>query len=160
MFITMKAPRLYELLSKNKIKDISREEFKEMCSLFNAFRTIARQYPNQKLGGSKNQKMDMDVKIPLIANGIYDYATKTGLNVGEVLYHILYNGPQETVVHRLYEALTDDDYHIINFRHSCLGELVGWGLPHIYPPRNDRTNKALKGLGYDVDVRNPNVNDE
>ena len=152
-FITKRAPRLSELLSKNKIKNISKEEFQEMCGLFYAFYIVAKQYPKKKLDEYNNE--GMRIKRSLVANRVYEYSTAKGLGVGEVLYYVLYNGPREEVVYRMYEALENEDYHIKNFGLSCLGELVGWGLSDIYPPRNDRTNKALRGLGYNVTVRNP-----
>ena len=35
---------------------------------------------------------------------------------------------------------------------SALGELVGWALRDRFPPRNGRTSKALKSLGYNVTI--------
>jgi len=33
---------------------------------------------------------------------------------------------------------------------STWGEVVGWARPDEYPPRNDRTLKGLRALGYPV----------
>ena len=33
-----------------------------------------------------------------------------------------------------------------------LGEIVGWANPDLFPPRNMRTSKSLRALGYDVKV--------
>jgi len=35
---------------------------------------------------------------------------------------------------------------------STYGELVGWARPDEYPPRNQRTNKAIKALGREIKV--------
>ncbi|MEA9931476.1 hypothetical protein [Xanthomonas campestris] len=35
---------------------------------------------------------------------------------------------------------------------SILGELIGWVNPEEFPPRNRRTSKGLRSLGYDVSV--------
>ncbi len=43
-----------------------------------------------------------------------------------------------------------EDFQLRHFGQSSLGEAVGWARPDDYPPRNNRTNKALRALGHDV----------
>lgn len=35
---------------------------------------------------------------------------------------------------------------------NSLGEIVGWAMPDRYPPRNGRSSRALRSLGFDVQV--------
>ncbi|WP_371200120.1 phospholipase, partial [Ectothiorhodospira sp. PHS-1] len=35
---------------------------------------------------------------------------------------------------------------------SSLGEIVGWARPDEFPPRNMRTSKGLRALGYNVRI--------
>jgi hypothetical protein len=51
---------------------------------------------------------------------------------------------------RLWLGISSDEYRLPHFGQSTLGEAVGWARPDDYPPRNNRTNKALRSLGHDV----------
>jgi hypothetical protein len=73
----------------------------------------------------------------------------------KLLYYLIYGGPADHTPLRLFECL-EFPYKIAGLDLSCLGELIGCALPDIFPPRNDRTNKALRALGWDVHVRSPN----
>ncbi len=50
---------------------------------------------------------------------------------------------------RLWQA-TNGEWAIKFLGKSILGEAIGWAQPDRYPPRNNRTNKALRALGHDV----------
>jgi hypothetical protein len=52
----------------------------------------------------------------------------------------------------MWDALTDSRRKVELLGVSSLGEIVGWALPDLYPPRNGRTSKSLRSLGYDVRV--------
>ncbi|HET9239174.1 MAG TPA: phospholipase D-like domain-containing protein [Oligoflexus sp.] len=157
-FIKDRSPRLKELLSKEKVARLTETEFIELCSLFHAFNNVSRYFPPRDLGLS-GKDATLEIKKPLAARLVYNSIASNGLKVPEILYFVLYGGPTEQVVHRLYEAWNNKEYRIPRFGRSCYGELVGWALPEHYPPRNDRTNKALRGLGYDVVVWNPSATD-
>jgi hypothetical protein len=45
---------------------------------------------------------------------------------------------------------THGEWALPYIKKSTLGEAVGWARPDDYPPRNNRTNKALRALGHDV----------
>jgi hypothetical protein len=47
----------------------------------------------------------------------------------------------------LWFAVSDDRYRFAHLGKSSLREAVGWARPNDYPPRNNRTNKALRALG-------------
>ena len=82
---------------------------------------------------------------------------RNGKNWGapRLLKYLLFDGAPEQVPDRLFDCL-EAPYHIPGLNISSLGELIGCGLPDLYPPRNDRTNKALRALGWNVHVRSPN----
>ncbi len=65
---------------------------------------------------------------------------------------MLYGGPEDDLPARLWEATTEGPWKIDHLGVSALGELVGWALPNRFPPRNNRTSKALRSLGYAVAV--------
>lgn len=53
---------------------------------------------------------------------------------------------------RLFYAGRDTEYTIPRYGLNSLAEVVGWARPEVAPPRNGRTSKALRALGFDVKV--------
>ena len=49
-------------------------------------------------------------------------------------------------------AIRSDDWAIPHVGLSSLGEIVGWARPDEFPPRNMRTSKGLRALGYNVRI--------
>ncbi|RYD02488.1 hypothetical protein N752_24475 [Desulforamulus aquiferis] len=64
---------------------------------------------------------------------------------------MLYEGT-EPIEERLFKLLEDNKYRIHHFGKSIMGEIIGWAMPERYPIRNNRVNKALRALGFDVSV--------
>jgi hypothetical protein len=47
-------------------------------------------------------------------------------------------------------SLVSNELFVNHLGISALGELVGWALPDKFPPKNNRTSKALYALGNQV----------
>lgn len=88
---------------------------------------------------------------------LYFEVNAKGWGPPKLLHYLLFGGPWAEAPDRLFTCVKDSDYKILRLGLSALGEFVGWGLAEHYPPRNDRTNKALRALGYDVHVNSPNI---
>ncbi len=157
-FIETRAPRLRTLLSKTSLSTMTEKDFIEMCGLFHSFYNVARYCRAEVIGVPPGSKVE--IRLPLVAKRIFHSVAPNGKTFREVLFYLFYGGPQEEVNHRLFDVTKIGDWFIQYFGESCYGELVGWAFPDIYVPRNDRSNKALRGLGYNVVVRNPNKEDE
>jgi hypothetical protein len=52
--------------------------------------------------------------------------------------------------HRLWDATSAGEWRIEHLGMSALGEMVGWAAPESFPPRNNRTSKSLRSLGFPV----------
>lgn len=91
-------------------------------------------------------------KVAALSKRIWNDRSSDGARVNELLRHVLYGGSNEQLPDRLWLAVTDPKWKIDGLGISALGELVGWALPDRFPPRNGRTSKALRSLGYDVTV--------
>ena len=76
---------------------------------------------------------------------------REGVLDGRILlnYVVWGNG---SVSARLWNAIRSDDWAIPHVGLSSLGEIVGWGRPDEFPPRNMRTSKGLRALGYNVRI--------
>jgi hypothetical protein len=75
------------------------------------------------------------------------------LSVLDVLNYVLYGGSAYNLAGRLWEAIASSRYKIDHLGISAVGEIVGWALPDKFPPRNGSTSKALRSLGFDVQVQ-------
>jgi hypothetical protein len=76
---------------------------------------------------------------------------REGVLAGRILlnYVVWGNG---SVSARLWNAICSDDWAIPHVGLSSLGEIVGWARPDEFPPRNMRTSKGLRALGYSVRI--------
>ena len=70
----------------------------------------------------------------------------------EALPYVLYGGSDRELPESVWNAFTTPDWRIDALGVSAIGEIVGWALPDKFPPRNGRTSKALRSLGFDVQV--------
>ncbi len=91
-------------------------------------------------------------KIDALAKRIWNDGASDGKRVKRLLHYILYGGAGKQLPERLWEGENDPKWKIAGLGISSLGEIVGWALPDRFPPRNGRTSKALRSLGYDVKI--------
>jgi hypothetical protein len=104
---------------------------------------------NITLNLAEGRPYDIPTKTTALAKFLFSRRSRNGANVLEVIYHVLYDGGEDNVPERLWEAIAADAWRIEHFGISALG-LVGWALPERYPPRNNRTSKSLRSLGFPV----------
>ena len=96
--------------------------------------------------------MTREDRIPLYANWLLRQKNEKGWSVPELLDFVLYDGKDSEMWARLYTAARDKQYRLPHYGLNTLAELVGWTRPEVAPPRNGRTSKALRALGYDVKI--------
>jgi hypothetical protein len=81
---------------------------------------------------------------------VWRQRSREGRTVLELLNYVVWgNG---SVSARLWNAIRSDDWAIPHIGLSSLGEIVGWARPEECPPRNMRTSKGLRALGYNVRI--------
>lgn len=68
----------------------------------------------------------------------------------DLLYYVLYGGETAKLPERIWDAVDHAKWKMAGIGISTIGEISGWALPNDFPPRNGRTSKALKSLGYNV----------
>jgi len=144
------APLLRNLLSQNNVKDMNYESFTEICSKVFAIRDYARRVHNNYVDLPSGVTYTIPQKVEALSKKIWNAKSIGGLNINEVIQYVLYEGTLETLPERIWDVVSDQKWKIPGLGISAFGEMVGWALPDIFPPRNGRTSKALKSLGYDV----------
>lgn len=147
------APALRKMLSAEAIDKMSYEEFREICMGIHAIKDYARRVANKAVSLKEDgTKYSIPTKVDALSSRIWNDSSAGGHSVRELMKFVLYEGTEAQLPERLWSAVHDQNWKIEGLGVSALGELVGWALPDRFPPRNGRTSKALKSLGYDVKV--------
>lgn len=141
------APKLKEMLARDRILTLSKDEFCEAMSMVHAFIDYAHKRVNVELG-LPDSPQDLDVKVRLHAEQLWDRRSPEGKTPLEMLEYVIW-GPG-LVEERVWAAARSDKWRLPWVKFSTLGEVVGWARPDEFPPRNDRTIKGLTALGYPV----------
>ncbi len=143
---------LREHLSRERLKTLSAEDLAGVCNRVYAMRDYARRVANGSIGLPGGRTYTMDEKIAALASFLFRARSAAGKTFSDSLWFVLYGGAKAELPERLWEARMNSDFHLEHLGISALGELVGWALPDDFPPRNGRTSKALRSLGYNVHI--------
>jgi hypothetical protein len=146
------SPFIRERLAKDRIAQMTKEDFVGICQRTHAIRDHSRRVPDTAINLPPAHYYSTDRKAEALAILLWASTNGRGQRIAELLSWVLYGGSPDDVPQRIWEAASDPQRHIAHFGLSALGELVGWALPNDFPPRNGRTSKALRSLGYDVVV--------
>lgn len=146
------APYIQEKLDRNNILNLTLDEFEKVCSFTHATKDHVLKISLSKMGEFSQVSADQETRLKMYAKWIWEKHNLQGMKVNDVLHHVLYGGPDVEVWSRLYEATHNPRYSLPHYGLNSISEVVGWVIPNILPPRNGRTNKALRALGYTVRV--------
>lgn len=151
------APVHRELLAADRLLAMTETEFVRVARRTHSINNFAKRQRRTDVldEGDLDADPDTERKCDLFCEQLYYRQNLLGWQPPRLLHHLLYGGPSDSVPERLFECV-HPPHKIAGLDLSSLGELIGCGLPTVYPPRNDRTNKALRALGWDIHVRSPN----
>jgi hypothetical protein len=142
------APRLRDLLARGRLLALSKDEFVEALSMVHAVIDYGGKRPNTQLGLPQTQQ-SRDLKVRLHAEQLWDARTEGGSRTPlQVFDYVLWGGGEAE--RRLWAAARQPEWRLPWVQFSTLGEMLGWARPDEFPPRNDRTLKGLRALGYPV----------
>jgi len=146
------APLIRQYLSKEKIITLSTEQMGEVFASTHATRNHYSKLSPTILGKPDITNLNMEQRAPLFAEKMSKLRNKKGQSIQELLHYVLYGGKAELIWERIYQAAKNDEMRIDHYGLSSIAEVSGWAKPEHTPPRNGRTNKALRALGYPVKV--------
>jgi len=146
------APTLRRLLSKDNILKLTESDVADVCSKTHATREHIIKMDLATLGRADLKTLSRTERIPLYAVWLIKQKNAKGESVLDLLNYVLYGGKDEDLWLRLFTAARDPQYTIPHYGLNSMAEVVGWARPEIAPPRNGRTSKALRALGYDVKI--------
>jgi hypothetical protein len=143
---------LRPLLSEDRLAKLSESEFEQVFAKVNAVRDHAMRVSWKSYGLDKRQEsMKQDERVSQFSEWVYRQQSEDGSTSTEILHYVIYGGPTEFTPDRIFDC----GYRPRKIAHmgvSTFGEIVGLAKPDYSPPRNGRTSKALRALGYDVAV--------
>ena len=146
------APFVNQFLKRDKLKSVTIEEWKEICFRVHSIKDYGRRVKNTVIGLPHKNHYSLEEKADALGAFHFSQTNLLGENVLEVLWYIFYGGADIDLPARIWEAVSDPRRRIDRLGLSAVGELTGWALPEKFPPRNRRTSKALRSLGFDVSV--------
>jgi hypothetical protein len=141
------APQLKDMLSRARIGTLSKDEFCHALSMVHAVIDYGRKRSNSELGLPSTQQ-DTDTKVRLHAEQLWEARSPDGKSPLEMLEYVIWDAG--AVEGRIWAAARSDKWRLPWVQFSTLGEIVGWARPDDFPPRNDRTLKGLRALGFSV----------
>ena len=144
------APVLRRELSEDRILILSETEFVGVCERVWSIQDHGRRVRNDVLNLPDGVRHAMAAKTKALAHYLFRRRAPNGSTMLETLHYVLYGGSLDEVPLRLWDAIGDGPWRIEHLGVSALGEIVGWALPDRFPPRNNRTSKSLRSLGFDV----------
>lgn len=149
-FIRVSAPSMRAAFSRTALGSMNLAEFIQALQHVHAFQNHARQVSNAFFGLPHDHHENRHLRAERLCTWLWQQQTATGKSVRDVLEFVLWGSYPTEMEQRLWLATSDVNYNLPHFGQSSLGEAVGWARPDKYPPRNNRTNKALIALGHSV----------
>jgi hypothetical protein len=147
--MTKSAPTFVQNFSADAIQYLDREVFAETLANSHAFGMHSTRKGIEDLGFE--QSPGAWPKILAHARMIFDLRSKDGSHSGPEVFKYVIWGPGD-VAERIWNARHDPAYQLAGVGTSTLGEVVGWTRSREFPPRNQRTNKAIKALGRKIKI--------
>lgn len=137
------------ILSNLRNRDLTKEELLTVFNQNHAARNHARQMRNSDFDLPPDFKTTIEERVNYYVDWILKQRTSGGLTIQETMKYLLFED-SVNLEERVYNTVYNQKYHIEHFGRSIVGELVGWGRPEITHLRNNRVNKGLRALGFNV----------
>lgn len=144
-----RAPAIQRLLAPGRRGALSQADLYQLLQANHSSRDHIRRMTLEQLHVPVGASASVD-RVLAFAKLICDQRNAKGQSVGDLIEFVLDGGPAEEMPSRLCDACGD-----LSFPHlgrNQLAEIAGWARPEKYSPRNGRTSKALRALGYNVRV--------
>jgi hypothetical protein len=146
------APYIQKMLSKDHILKLTQGEFQKICEYTHATKDHITKIPLKRMGVDSQASMSIEERIKIYSKWLWEIHNQKGVNVAGLLNYVLYTGNSNLIWQRLFEVTNDEKYFIPHYGLNSIAEVIGWAQPEVIPPRNGRTSKALRALGYNVRV--------
>ncbi|MBK5005546.1 phospholipase D family protein [Pseudomonas sp. S32] len=148
----VRAPVIRRYLEKNKVRFLSLEEFSEVLQANHSTVDHVRRMRLEELGLREVQDVTEAHRVKAFAKTLFRQQNERGETVLDILAFVLDGGSPSDIPARLFEVVHNSARRFPHFGNNQIAELAGWARPELCPPRNGRTSKGLRALGYDVHI--------
>lgn len=150
IFIKDTSLQMRELFARERLAIWTLDDFRTAFSKVYAFEAHARQVKNAYFGLPADHKELLQKRVHRLAEWLWTQKRESGKKTMLELLQFLIWGATPSIAERLWLVTTSDEWRFEHLGPSSLGEALGWARPDECPPRNNRTNKALRAMGHDV----------
>lgn len=147
-----RAPIIRTILAPENIQGISCADFEKVCHANHSTVDHVSRMPLAAIGLEQQPGAPLEERVEAFAKWIWEKRNSMGERITDLLAWVLDGGPPEELPARLFNAAQVEARRFPHFGTNQIAEITGWARPNICPPRNGRTSKALRALGYDVNV--------
>jgi hypothetical protein len=148
----VRAPVIRRLLSREKLPVLTSEDFSRICLANHSTVDHVMRTNLKELGVEVDAEAEEQARVTAFAEWIWARRNSRSERIDQVLAYVLDGGPAREIPSRLFDAAHSPERKIPHFGTNQIAELAGWARPEVSPPRNGRTSKSLRALGYDVRV--------
>lgn len=146
------APIVTELLQDNRILKWVPEDMAELAINTHAMHDHGARVTSSKMG-LRVEPTTRVARVREFGKWLHGQkSTNRKRTAAQTIHYLLYGGIPQDLTNRIAELYLERPNHVPHLSISTLGELAGWGLPNLFPLRNNRTNKSLFALGAPVTV--------
>jgi hypothetical protein len=146
----VRAPIIREALSTGKVKNLTLEDFVRVCQANHSTMDHVRRMRLETFGVTK--EVDGPARGAAFAEWLWGERNQRGESVVELLDFVLDGGGASDLPRRIFDAARSDERRLPHFGINQVAEIAGWARPELSPPRNGRTSKGLRALGFDVHI--------
>ncbi len=149
--LEINAPFIKQHCSKDAVLELNESELSLIFEYTHATKDHVNKIKLADLGVFDKNSLNQKERLKLFGKFMLEQKNAKGQSILELFHYVLYGGPDNKLWERMFEASKDDEFRFNHYGLNSIAELVGWVRPDVTFPRNGRTNKALKALGYDVE---------
>lgn len=146
-----RAPVIHELLSKENIGYLAVESFDEICKANHSTADHVKRIRLETVG-IDNAPVPFDQRVEAFAEWLWGKKNHSVQTFKELLVYVMDSGKPEDIVDRLFEAAYSEKRKFSHYGINQISEMSGWARPELCPPRNGKTSKGLRALGYNVKI--------
>jgi hypothetical protein len=153
VFIRETAPQMKTMFARDSLEEWTLEDFKRTMFEVHAFKMHARQIKNSTFSLPLGYKETVRERSDRLATWLWEQPRQADQkHVKELLLFLIWGAAPSDMAERLWLTTQDEQWCYNHLGRSSLGEAVGWARPSLCPPRNNRTNKALRSLGHGIQL--------
>lgn len=144
------APLIHRLLTRDNVQRLTPDDVVSICNATHSTRDYILKIGLEKMGLVGVNSMGRAERTDHYGRWILGRRNRRGESFPQLLAFVLYGGEDGDIWRRIYDAAYDDSRAIGHYGLNSIAEVVGWARPEVCYPRNGRTSKALRALGFEV----------